>query len=1067
MLSRPILALLSLCLAQAPAVDLTAQPKTARLLVASTTDVHGRLRGYDYFGNRADTARGLARAATIVDSLRKTHPNQVVLLDAGDFLQGNPLTYVAARRGTTAAHPVIAAMNAMRYDAAAAGNHEFNYGVPFFRRAARQAHFPILAANIQWEKGQAQFLAPSRIVQRAGLRVGIVGATTPSSMIWDRDNLARRLRVTDIVPAVRREVSAVRARGADVVIVVMHAGLDSPASYDTVATGVPGENHAARVAREVPGVDLVVFGHSHQEVADTVINGVLLVQPRNWAGSVSVAQLDLERNKTKWSVRARKGVLVRTGGHAEAPRVVRAVERAHESAMHWVNDTLGSAIGAWRADSSRVMDTPLLDFTLEVMRRTSGAQLAATASFDLNASLDAGPVTVGEIARLYPYDNTLRVIRVTGKQLRDYLEYSSRYFRTLGTPEAAIGLIDGSVPGFNFDMIAGADYTIDVSRPLGSRITQLRVSGADVKDADSFTMALNNYRQSGGGGFRMLADAPLVSDKGEEIRDLLIAEVQKRGVLRAADYHTINWKLLPDSAAPLYYRDMRRGPFERSSDAPAEPIAFMSAHLRSGHWLRIIGTTDIHGALEAGDFNASGVRRGGLANLITVIENARAECPPPTCHSLWLDGGDQWQGTPASNRKFGTPVVHILNQFNLAASALGNHEFDWGRDTLRARLAQTRYQMLAANITDTLGKDIPWIPNDTLIDLGGLRVGVIGAISLETPTATRASLVNDLRFIDPAGVIDAHARRLRERGADAVVVTAHIGATCDRNAVSVCLGESVDVARNVREKIDGFVGGHSHRGVATKVNGVPIVQAYSRGTAIGIIDVPLASPGDTARVELRDVLADVVKPHAEVAQFVDNEVREIKAFFAAPVATLAESMHRGPTGTLGDLIADAQRAAGRGDVAIMNRGGVRTDLPAGTVTLGDIFNVAPFDNKLVRMVVKGAELRAYLERIAARPGSGFHLSGIRLTIDSSGVAASAPRLVSAVFTDGQAIVEQRDYVLVMSDFLAEGGDGLSLRQGAKDFEETGIVDRDALADYLRSRPQPVQPPDDPRLIYRK
>lgn len=1064
---KSLLIALSLWGLAAPSPSVLAQQGSARIVVAATTDVHGRIHGYDYFANRADSTRGLARAATIVDSLRREHRDQVVLVDAGDFLQGNPLTYVAARRDSMRAHPVIAAMNAMRYDAAAAGNHEFNYGVAFFRRAARQARFPILAANVQWEKGEPRFLTPSRIVRRGAVRVGIVGATTPGSMIWDRDNLAGHVRMTDIVPAVRREVDAVRARGADVVVVVMHAGLDSPASYDTVSTGIPGENHAARVAREVAGVDLVVFGHSHREVADTTINGVLLVQPRNWAGSVSVAQLDLQRRNGRWGVTARRGTLVQTRGHAESRAVVRATARAHQSAMRWVNDTLGTAVGAWRADSSRVMDTPLVDFTLEVMRRVSGAQLAATASFDLNATLDSGAVTVGEIARLYPYDNTLRVVRVSGRQLRDYLEYSSRYFRTLGAPDSTDGLIDGSVPGFNFDIVAGADYSIDLTRPVGERIVQLRVAGNAVQDGDSFTLALNNYRQTGGGGFRMLASAPLVSDNGQEIRDLLIAEVQKRGQLRSADYHTVNWRLVPDSAVALYYRDMRRGAFERSTDPAPTPARSASPHLRTGRWLRVIGTTDIHGTLESGDFNASGIRRGGLARLITTIETARAECPPPHCFSVWLDGGDQWQGTAASNRKYGSPIVNILNQFNLAASALGNHEFDWGRDTLYARQAQTRYKMLAANVTDTLGTDIPWIANDTLIDLGGLRVGVIGAISLETPTATRATLVSDLRFIDPAPVIDRHARQLRARGADVVLVTAHIGATCDRNSTSVCLGEAVDIAKNVRERIHGFVGGHTHRGVATVVNNIPIVQAYSRGTAIGIIDVPLGGSQDSSRVELRDVLERDVTPHPQVAALVDAEVREVNAFFAAPVTTIAESMHRGPDGTLGNLIADAQRAAAGGDVAIMNRGGVRTDLGAGVVTLGDVFNVAPFENRLVRFRVTGAELRSYLERIAARPGGGFHLSGVRLVVDSTTRSGSAPKLLSSTFADGRAIDAAGTYVVVMSDFLAEGGDGLGLGRSTNNAEATGIIDRDALADYLRSLPKPVRPPKDPRIVYRQ
>jgi 2',3'-cyclic-nucleotide 2'-phosphodiesterase (5'-nucleotidase family) len=252
------------------------------LVVAATTDIHGRVRGWNYDRNASDTAVGLARAATIVDSLRDAAPGRVVLVDAGDIIQGNALGVVAARVAPPdAAHPVIAAMNAMGYDAAAVGNHEFNYGVPFLERVAGQAHFPLLAANARRPDGTRAFRGWT-IVERAGVKVGIVGATTPGSMVWDRDNLRGRVVLGDIVPAVREAVTEARGAGAQIIVVTMHSGLAEPASYDTAATGLPSDNVAARVAREVPGVDLIAYGHSHKEMADTTINGVLLMQAKNW-----------------------------------------------------------------------------------------------------------------------------------------------------------------------------------------------------------------------------------------------------------------------------------------------------------------------------------------------------------------------------------------------------------------------------------------------------------------------------------------------------------------------------------------------------------------------------------------------------------------------------------------------------------------------------------------------------------------------------------------------------------------------------------------------------------------
>src|SRR5918992_5240049 len=307
-----VLAVLSACTparvdpSETPSVSLT-------LIVAATTDVHGRLRGYDYYKNAPEPGRSLARVATIVDSLRAVHPGRVVLVDAGDLLQGNPLTYVAARSPIGSTHPVIEAMNAAGYDAMAIGNHEFNYGLPVLERALAGARFAVLAANAYSVDGRPAFRRWA-MVERGGVRIGIVGATTPGSMVWDREHLRGRLVIRDIVPEVRSAVAEARAAGADVVLTVLHSGLDERSSYDTASTGLPGENVSARVAREVPGIDVIVYGHSHREMADTVIAGVLLMQPRNWAMSAAVAELRLEPQGTGWRVASKGGRIIRAAG---------------------------------------------------------------------------------------------------------------------------------------------------------------------------------------------------------------------------------------------------------------------------------------------------------------------------------------------------------------------------------------------------------------------------------------------------------------------------------------------------------------------------------------------------------------------------------------------------------------------------------------------------------------------------------------------------------------------------------------------------------------------------------
>ena len=221
------------------------------LLVLSTTDVHGRIRGWDYYADSAESVRGLTRVATIVDSIRAANPGRVVLVDAGDLLQGNPFAYVAMKQFADSANPIIAAMNSMSYDAAAIGNHEYNYGVPYLERAVSQARFPMLSANTWKPDGTHKFKSWT-IIDRQGLKIGIVGATTPGVMVWDAENVRGRVKLTDIVPAVKTAVREVKAAGANVVIVSVHSGLNEPSSYDTVTTGLPAENVSERIAREIP-----------------------------------------------------------------------------------------------------------------------------------------------------------------------------------------------------------------------------------------------------------------------------------------------------------------------------------------------------------------------------------------------------------------------------------------------------------------------------------------------------------------------------------------------------------------------------------------------------------------------------------------------------------------------------------------------------------------------------------------------------------------------------------------------------------------------------------------------
>ena len=1042
------------------------------LVVAATTDVHGRIRAWDYFGDTAETTRGLSRLATAVDSLRRAHPGRVILLDGGDLLQGNPLTF-AASRNPAAPHPVMAAMNVMQYDAAAVGNHEFNYGVPFLEHAVKQARFPFLAANARRPDGARAFAAFT-MIERAGVKVGIVGATNPGVNIWDRANVRGRMTVSDIIPAVRLAVDSVRALGAELVIAVLHAGVGEPSSFDT--TGIGGENVAGDVAKQVAGIDLIVYGHSHREVADTTINGVMLMQPRQWAGSLAVATVRLQNRGSTWSVIEKKGQLIRARGHDESAAVAQAVAAAHEAARTQTARPIGTTGAAWRADSSRAFDTPIVDFMLDVIRRVFNADLASTASFDLSASLGPQAITVAQLAKLYPYENTLQLVKISGAALRAYLEQSARYF-VVATGAEPVVTLDPNIPGYNFDIIGGAEYVIDLSRPVGDRITTLTVRGRAVSPTDSFTLAVNNYRAGGGGGYAMLKGARVLRDTQVEIRDLLIAAIERKRELSAKDYTDRHWRIEPASYAAAAYRAMHEG-----AGAPARPAASVpaasaaptapqaSAPTPTARSLRVISINDFHGAFEPRPDGNQG-NRGGAAQLAHAIRAAEAECAP-SCATVLVDGGDMFQGTAASNLAFGRPVVQFYNTMGFAAGALGNHEFDWGQDTLRARMRELKHAVLAANVTYADGRAVAWLRADTIVERGGVRIGIIGIASPLTPRVTKAANVADLRFAPGAPVINERTRALRARGATVVLVVAHDGAFCNgRGAAQACTGEVMDLAQGITEKVDAVISGHTHSLLNTEVNGVPVVQARSSGRAFAVIDLPLDGNGAVvgkAHSWVRNVDSDTLAADADIAAIVRDALAGVGPRMNESYGELRAPMERhGEEYALGHMIADAQRAAGQADFAVMNNGGIRADLRAGKVTYGALYEVQPFGNVLYRVTVKGSALRPYFEKMYdGQRAPRVHVSGITLRWDNTRPAGQ--RLVEARLPNGEQLNDAHDYRLVLTDFLLTGGDGLGLGSAARLVEPLNVQDLDALIAYVRAMPGGVLAADDtPRLFYPK
>ena len=477
--------------------------------------------------------------------------------------------------------------------------------------------------------------------------------------------------------------------------------------------------------------------------------------------------------------------------------------------------------------------------------------------------------------------------------------------------------------------------------------------------------------------------------------------------------------------------------------------------------LRVLAINDFHGTLEPRVYGwSSGRPVGGAAPLKATLDSAAAAC---RCTVVRLDAGDEMQGSLASNLVFGRSTVEALNAVGLDAAALGNHDFDWGVDTLRARIRQARYPWLAANVFDSLtGRRPAWAAPYRILERSGMRIAVVGYVTPSSKTIVKAPNVAGLEFKSGAAAIRDALDSARARRPDLTILVAHEGAFCD---TLPCRGAIVDLARELDStRVQLIVSGHTHTLVNTVVNGIPIVQARSNSTAYGVADLVRHDDGSRSwRVRVETVWADRVTPDAGVAAIVARYRPEVEKRSRTQVAVLRDSLPNGRGEyALGNLIADAQRAAAPGiDFALMNNGGIRRDLYPGAITYGDLFEVQPFGNDIVKVWITGRALKDVLEQALRSGRPGDHVSGLEVRYDPGRPAGD--RVVELRRAGGDPIDPDRTYVLALNDYLQGGGDGFAQFRVLPS-ERTGRTDLEALVEYLTRLPQPVAVPMDRRFL---
>lgn len=594
------------------AVILPAAPVTpavgtkVSIALAETTDLHTNILSYDYFKTAEDKTIGLERAATVIAQIRKDNPN-TLLLDNGDTLQGTALGDYQATISPVKCDETLAqfkAMNYLKYDVMVVGNHEFNYGLEFLSQVTHNGNwdakyanckgsdFPIVSANVYKTADKKPLYTPYVILDRTfsgqKIKVGVIGFTPPPIVMWDKKWLDGKVYVEGVKESAEKYVPEMRSKGADIVVAMVHGGIDTRAYSTTM------ENAAYYVA-DVPGIDAIFMGHSHQQFPDGkayagltgvdnvkgTIKGVQSVMGGFWGNNVGLIKMDLEWDGKQWKrVTASSQLKPITTTDASGakvysavdPEIAKLVKTEHEATIKYVQTPVGTS-------DYRIASQFTQTGSVAVVQLVNDAQLAhmkdvivkglpqyaslplisAAAPFKMNfnntgyTDVAAGGIAIKNVADIYLYPNTLQAVKIKGADVKTWLEKSAEYFNQIDPAKTEDQeLINAKFPSYNFDVIQGAGltYQIDVTQPAGSRIVNLNINGVALSPTQEVIVVTNNYRASGGGSFAGLNGSQIVYEDPDTNREIIVNYIKAKQVLtRQNNAANRNWSFVKKATA--------------------------------------------------------------------------------------------------------------------------------------------------------------------------------------------------------------------------------------------------------------------------------------------------------------------------------------------------------------------------------------------------------------------------------------------------------------------------------------------------------------------------------------
>lgn len=1032
-----------------PSADELAASKAPEqtVTILATSDLHGRIYPYDYAIDAADTDAGLAKIATLIKEERANSKN-VVLMDLGDTVQDNS----AELFNSDPVHPMVKALNLLKYDTWTLGNHEFNFEKSFLDNNIKTFKGTVLSANITKADG-SYFVKPYTIINRNGVKIAVVGITPPAVPQWEAAAPAHfdGLTFNPTIESTKKVLEEIKGK-YDILVGAFHLG--QTGEYDYAG--------AEAIANECPEFDVIFMGHAHSKIAEVEVNGVKLVEPGAYGWALSKAEIKVVKAEGAYSVESVMTSNLESMNVEADAEVLEAFAYVNEKSIEDANIVVGTVTETYvdRVDyitgqskvttmpTIQVEDSSLIDLINDVQLFYTKAEISSAAAFKSEMNLVAGDFKKKDVANIYLYPNTLMGVNITGKNLKAYMEWSASYFNTYVPGDVTVSF-DQNIRGYNYDMFAGIVYDIDLSQPAGSRIKNATIKGKAINDDQVYKLAVNNYRFGTLLGLKLVEATDkyydsyeLMQDAGR-IRDLIIKYIREQRDGKATPSVDNNWKLIGNTFEhPLKAQalDMvKSGEIEIPVSADGRTLNIESVNIykliKEGVFpdyksITILHTNDMHGFFVEGAYDGM-----GAAKMMTFFDKMRAL----SANTLTLDAGDATQGANIVTLTKGENAIKILNALSYDAMTLGNHEFDYGSEQLLKNITAADFPMLAANITVTAtGKDYatPYI----IKEVDGLKVAIFGLATPETTYKTHPDNVVGLTFKDPFETAKALVPTLKAQ-ADIVIGLVHLGDE----------GEYVNSKLAGIEGLDVVIDGHSHSTYANGklVDGLLIASTGEKTKNVGVIELSVKDKTIVSKdaylytkaQSLSSTDEPTMKALIDTLQAVNSEIENEVVASTPEVLVGEKAVVRTGESNLGNLIAESLLDISGADVALTNGGGIRSSIDVGDITKGEVLTVLPYGNTVRVIEVTGADLVAAIENgVSDYPvakGAFPHIAGMTVEFDSS--KEKSNRVVSLKI-GGVAVDLTKTYTLATNDYLVAGGDTYSMFVGKKVVAEYGAMD---------------------------